>query len=85
VSQCRPLPARASPGERAYRGTVRPAQFRSLMEDEFGPVRAASLARDHVFADLGGRTVEDALEAGVDPREVWRAVCETFDVPRSRR
>jgi len=85
VSQCRPLPARASPGERAYRGTVRPTQFRSLMEDEFGPVRAASLARDHVFADLGGRTVEDALEAGVDPREVWRAVCETFDVPRSRR
>ena len=55
------------------------------MEDEFGPVRAASLARDHVFADLGGRTVEHALEAGIDPRTVWRAVCDAFDVPVSRR
>jgi hypothetical protein len=64
---------------------VRLTQFRTLMEDEFGPVRAASLARDHVFADLGGRTVEQALEAGIDPRTVWRAVCDAFDVPVSRR
>jgi hypothetical protein len=64
---------------------VRLTQFRTLIEDEFGPVRAASLARDHVFADLGGRTVEQALEAGIDPRTVWRAVCDAFDVPVSRR
>lgn len=64
---------------------VRLTQFRSLMDDEFGPVRAASLARDHVLADLGGRTVEDALEAGLDPRTVWRAVCDAFDVPPGRR
>jgi hypothetical protein len=55
------------------------------MQDEFGPIRAASLARDHVFADLDGRTVEDALDAGVDPRVAWRAVCEAYDVPPSRR
>ena len=64
---------------------VRLTQFRTLMEDEFGRVRAASLARDHVFADLGGRSVEQALEAGIDPRTVWRAVCDAFDVPVSRR
>lgn len=55
------------------------------MEDEFGPLRAAALARDHVFAELGGRTVEEALEAGVEPREVWRAVCVAYDVPVARR
>lgn len=55
------------------------------MADEFGPVRAGSLSRDHVFAELGGRTVEQAIEVGVDPREVWRVVCETFEVPRQRR
>lgn len=55
------------------------------MEDEFGPVRAASVARDHVFADLGGRTVEQALEVGIDPREVWKAVCDAYEVPPSRR
>ena len=74
-------PSRAGPTVAAVRLT----QFRTLMEDEFGPVRAASLARDHVFADLGGRSVEQALEAGIDPRTVWRAVCDAFDVPVSRR
>ena len=55
------------------------------MDEEFGPVRAASVARDHVFADLGDRTVEQALEAGIDPRKVWRAVCDVYDVPPVRR
>ncbi|MGH3565980.1 MAG: DUF3046 domain-containing protein [Pseudonocardia sp.] len=64
---------------------MRLTQFRALMEDEFGPVRAASLVRDHVFAELGGRTIEVALEVGVDPREVWRAVCDAYDVPPNRR
>ncbi len=64
---------------------VRLTHFRALMADEFGPMRAASLARDHVFADFDGRTVEQALEAGVDPKEVWRTVCEVFEVPAERR
>ena len=64
---------------------VRLTYFRELMEGEFGPVRAASLAHDHVFAELGGRTVEQALEAGIEPREVWRAVCELYDIPPARR
>ncbi len=64
---------------------VRLTQFRELMEGEFGAVRAASLARDHVFSQLGGRTVDDALEAGIAPREVWLAVCEVYDVPPARR
>lgn len=69
----------------SYRGRVRLTHFRQLMAEEFGPVRAGSLATDHVFTDLGGRTVEQALEAGADPKEVWRVVCRTFDVPPERR
>ena len=34
---------------------------------------------------LDGRTVEEALEAGAEPREVWRAVCAEFEVPAERR
>lgn len=55
------------------------------MEGEFGAARAASLARDHVFAELGDRTVEQALESGHDAREVWRVVCAAYDVPPSRQ
>jgi DUF3046 family protein len=64
---------------------VRFTQFRGLMDQEFGATRAAAVARDHVFADLGGRTVEEALEAGIDPRKVWLAVCDAYDVPVKRR
>ena len=64
---------------------VRLTQFRELMADEFGAARAAAVARDHVLADLGGRTVEEALEAGIDPRKVWLAVCDAYDVPLARR
>jgi hypothetical protein len=64
---------------------VRLTQFRELMVDEFGAARAAALSRDHVFAELGGRTVDQALEAGIDPRRVWRAVCDVYEVPPARR
>jgi Protein of unknown function (DUF3046) len=59
--------------------------FRALMAEEFGRVRSEMLAHDHVFSELGGLTADQALEAGVPPRRIWRAVCEAFDVPVERR
>lgn len=64
---------------------MRLTQFRDLMEGEFGAARAATLAHDHVFADLGGRTAQQALDAGIDARDVWRAVCAAYEIPPSRR
>jgi hypothetical protein len=59
--------------------------FRRLMTDEFGSLRAEMLAKDHVLASLGGRTVDQALAAGVAVKDIWRAVCEDFEVPPERR
>ena len=59
--------------------------FRSRMAQEFGDVRADMLARDHVFSSLGSRTVDQALEAGLPAKEIWRAVCEVFEIPPDRR
>jgi Protein of unknown function (DUF3046) len=59
--------------------------FRRLMAQEFGEVRADMLARDHVFSALGSRTVDQALEAGLPAKEIWRAVCDAFEVPSERR
>jgi DUF3046 family protein len=64
---------------------MRITHLRQRMDEEFGPVRAAALTHDHVFAELGGRTVNGALEAGVDTKRVWAVVCATFDVPEERR
>lgn len=55
------------------------------MDDEFGAMRAGSIAHDHVFGGLAGRTVDQALEDGDEPRDVWRVVCAEFEVPAERR
>jgi len=69
----------------SYGGRVRVTEFWERMEGRFGRVYAASGARDQVIGRLGNRTAHEALEAGVDPRTVWLAVCEHFDVPVSDR
>jgi DUF3046 family protein len=62
---------------------VRLTEFHDLVEGRFGPIRGGSMLVDHVLTPLGGRTAVQAIEDGVDPREVWRALCADFDVPRN--
>ena len=64
---------------------MRITAFRKMMAEEFGEIRADMLARDHVFSALDNRTVDQALEAGVPTKEIWRAVCDAFEVPPDRR
>jgi hypothetical protein len=64
---------------------VRLQEFWSRLDEQFGSMRAQSVARDHVFAALGGRTAVDALEAGLPVRRVWLAICEEYDVPPKER
>jgi hypothetical protein len=47
-------------------------------------VRGSSLLVDYVLTQLGGRTAAQAIEAGVEPRDVWRALCADFGVPREQ-
>ncbi|MCU1545564.1 MAG: hypothetical protein JWP30_664 [Homoserinimonas sp.] len=54
------------------------------MTDEFGSSYGRTLAQDFVLTDVGGRTAEEAIAAGVPPREIWIAVCRACDVPESR-
>jgi Protein of unknown function (DUF3046) len=64
---------------------VRLTVFWERMRAQFGEAYADSVARDHVLADLGGRTVNQALADGEDAKVVWRAVCEAFRVPERLR
>lgn len=63
---------------------MRLTDFRSLVADEFGGPRGDLLVNDHVLPTLGS-TAAQAIESGVEPRDVWRALCEEFDVPPARR
>ena len=64
---------------------MRLQEFWSRLDTQFGSMRAQSVARDHVFAVLGGRSAVDAIEAGVSVRKVWLAICEEYDVPSKER
>jgi len=70
---------------RRYPVTVRQTVFWERMREQFGAAYAESVAKDYVLSSLGGRTVNKALADGVDAKIVWRAVCETFNVPESLR
>ena len=60
-------------------------EFWARMERQFGPAYADSYARDQVLAELGGRTVMEALDQGDDVKVVWRAVCRAVEVPARER
>ena len=60
-------------------------EFWSRLEDALGPAYARSWASMYVLGDLGGRTVDEALAAGVAPKEVWRAVWSALELPARER
>jgi hypothetical protein len=57
---------------------VRLTDFWTRLEEAFGPSYARSLAADHAFADLGGRTIDEAIAAGEEAATVWRAVVAAY-------
>ncbi len=63
---------------------MRLTEFHDLVDGQFGAMRGRSLLVDHVLGELDGRTAAQAIEDGVEPRSVWRALCADFDVPRDR-
>jgi len=62
---------------------MRRSEFLRAVDDEFGG-RATALTHDLVLGGLG-MTAQDALAAGVPPRDIWLALCAETDVPAERR
>jgi hypothetical protein len=63
---------------------VRLSEFQLAVTDEFGDAYGSVLRRDLVLEEVGGRTADQALAAGVPAREVWLALCRAQDVPPNR-
>ena len=79
------LSAASLEGDAGSLAPVRLTMFWDRMRAQFGDTYAESVAKDHVLTVLGGRTVNQALAEGEDAKTVWRAVCETFDLPDRAR
>jgi len=63
---------------------VRLTEFNERVVLQFGTTYGASVLVDHVLTGFDGRTAAQAIEDGVEPRDVWRALCVDFDVPRDQ-
>ncbi|GAA4164322.1 DUF3046 domain-containing protein [Gryllotalpicola daejeonensis] len=64
---------------------MRLSEFNRAVEGEFGAAYGGQLVRELVILELGSRTAEQAITAGVPPRDAWLALCEAMDVPVARR
>ncbi|WP_341957212.1 DUF3046 domain-containing protein [Microbacterium sp. LWH13-1.2] len=63
---------------------MRRSEFLRAVDTEFGG-RGPSLISDLVLSQLSGRTADEALDAGIPPRDIWLALCSETDVPPERR
>ena len=57
---------------------MRLTDFWTRLEEAFGAAYARSIAADHSFADLGGRTIDQAIADGIDTATIWRAVVAAY-------
>ena len=64
---------------------MRHSEFWDRMDRHLGSGYAKVWADTHVMSALGGRTAVEALDAGEDPKTVWRAVHTTRGLPASER
>lgn len=65
---------------------MRHTEFWARMEQALGSTAyARHWSEQQVIGSLGGRTVQEALARGDSPKDVWRAVWETLDLPLSAR
>lgn len=77
-SPCRPLARRR---RRETLLQVRYTEFWDRLEQALGPVYYKVWADQQVIGELDGRTPKQALDAGEDPRRVWRAVWAVLELP----
>jgi hypothetical protein len=64
---------------------MRHTEFWARMNHALGSSYARTWSREQVLADLGGRTVVQALDEGESPKSVWQAVWRALGLPASER
>lgn len=64
---------------------MRHTEFWSRLEHALGTGYYRVWATQVVMADLDRRTAQEALDAGVPPKQVWAAVWRTLDLPDTER
>ena len=62
---------------------MRESEFWNAVDWVFPHGRGKSLTSDLVLSSLGDRSPAGAIDDGVDPQEVWIAVCDAMELPQA--
>jgi hypothetical protein len=57
---------------------MRISDLRERLTLSFGAQWAPSFCKDIAITDLGSKSVDEALQSGLEPQEIWRAVCTAY-------
>jgi Protein of unknown function (DUF3046) len=60
---------------------VRHTELWARLEAALGPIPAKNWADHQAITELGSRTVNEALDDGVPPKQVWAAVWAVLELP----
>ena len=64
---------------------MREAELWARLESVLGRDYARTWAQSVVMADLGSRTVMEALDEGLDCKKIWRAAWTQLELPEKLR
>ena len=64
---------------------MRHTEFWTRLDEVVGTASSRTWAELQVIGELGGRTVTEALEAGMSPKQVWSAVRRALELPEHDR
>lgn len=64
---------------------MRYREFWQLVDEVLGSAHGRVLVADLVLPALDQRTAQQALDDGVEPRDVWHVLCDELDIPDARR
>lgn len=64
---------------------MRHTEFWSRLDHALGHAYSRSWAELTVLRDLDGRTTQEALDAGVPPKQVWAAVWRQLELPATEK
>ncbi len=57
---------------------MRISDLRERLTLSFGTEWASSFCKDIAITELGSKSVDEALQSGLEPHEIWRAVCSAY-------
>lgn len=64
---------------------MRHTEFWSRLDEVLGRSYSRTWAELTVVRDLDGLTTQEALDAGMQPKQVWAAVRRQLELPESER